>query len=615
MGLSILNAPELYSAAAILQDRTLSYIMVSQSSKRKIIKRDKVALLERCRSVANTRGGECLSSVYVNGGTHLEWRCGEGHIWQATPENIVTAGTWCPYCAGNRKGSLERCCAVAKERGGECLATGYTNNRTDMLWRCSEGHEWLACFSHIFDGTWCPYCAGTVKGTLEKCQSTAKDRGGTCLSTEYVNRNTMMLWRCREGHEWNAPASIVLSQGSWCPYCSGRHNGSLERCQSIAKERGGECLSKEYRRSNIPMLWRCSEGHEWSAPTNNIISNGSWCPYCAGQRSGSLERCQAEAESRGGKCLSTEYVNAYRKLRWRCSDGHEWEANADKVLNSGRWCPDCASGVTERICINIAEKLFGHKFTKHRPKWLVNDRGNQMELDGYCEELGVAIEYHGGQHYNFSPRFHCDQDALKQRIKDDDDRRNLCAENGILLIEVPYTIPPEQFPYFIAGFTEKAGSSIEIADPASIEVENCIAAPSKNQEIEQLIAGWGRRIGDYVGSLSPIEIECKRCGTIVKPVISSLRKGHGCRVCANIRAGAAKRKPTHIGNSEVDQAIAGRDLIRLGDYTTHMSKIEIKCNKCSHVFHASPSKLFIGRGCPKCRLAKVWETRRRNQTA
>ena len=437
--------------------------MGSDSTKRRIIKGDKAALLERCRTTAKDRGGECLSSAYINGRTHLEWRCADGHIWQAIPENIL-GGRWCPFCAGNRKGSLERCRAVAKEHGGECLATYYKNNREKILWRCSEGHEWHACLSHVLNGTWCPYCAGTTKGTLEKCQAAAKDRGGECLSTEYVNRNTMMFWRCRVGHEWNAPASIVLSQGSWCPYCSGRHNGSLERCQIIAKERGGECISKEYKRSNIPMLWRCSEGHEWRASANSVMSNGSWCPYCAGQRSGSLERCQVEAESRGGKCLSTEYVNALSKLRWRCSEGHEWEADADKILNAGRWCPECAAGTTERICMDVAEKIFGYKFAKYRPSWLVNDRGNQMELDGFCEELGIAIEYHGGQHYNFSPRFHADQAALNQRIKDDTDRRRLCEENGILLIEIPYTILPEQFPYYIAGFVEKADIGIPLGN-------------------------------------------------------------------------------------------------------------------------------------------------------
>ena len=35
---------------------------------------------------------------------------------------------------------------------------------------------------------------------------------------------------------------------------------------------------------------------------------------------------QEIAESRGGKCLSSNYLNAHAKLLWECSEGHQWEA-------------------------------------------------------------------------------------------------------------------------------------------------------------------------------------------------------------------------------------------------------------------------------------------------
>jgi len=50
---------------------------------------------------------------------------------------------------------------------------------------------------------------------------------------------------------------------------------------------------------------------------------------------------QEIALSRGGRCLSTEYVDIKTKLRWKCSFGHEWEASA-RLLKAGHWCPECA---------------------------------------------------------------------------------------------------------------------------------------------------------------------------------------------------------------------------------------------------------------------------------
>ena len=49
------------------------------------------------QGIAAERGGKCLSTVYINARTHLDWMCSEGHPWKATPDN-VTRGTWCREC-------------------------------------------------------------------------------------------------------------------------------------------------------------------------------------------------------------------------------------------------------------------------------------------------------------------------------------------------------------------------------------------------------------------------------------------------------------------------------------------------------------------------------------
>ena len=53
-----------------------------------------------------------------------------------------------------------------------------------------------------------------------------------------------------------------------------------------------------------------------------------------------LADMQELAKSRGGQCLSTDYVDIKSKLKWKCALGHEWEATPRLHL-AGHWCQEC----------------------------------------------------------------------------------------------------------------------------------------------------------------------------------------------------------------------------------------------------------------------------------
>jgi hypothetical protein len=111
-------------------------------------------------------------------------------------------------------------------------------------------------------------------------QTLAKNRGGECLSRVYINSNEKLKWKCNKGHIWEAPLSSIR-QGQWCPYCAGNKKLTLKEFQIIAKERGGYCLSNKYINAKTKLGWKCKEGHTWEAIPDNV-KRGSWCPYCAG---------------------------------------------------------------------------------------------------------------------------------------------------------------------------------------------------------------------------------------------------------------------------------------------------------------------------------------------
>ncbi len=53
--------------------------------------------LEYARSLAQARGGQCLSSSLTDLATVLHWKCGLGHEFDGSPR-LIQAGHWCPKC-------------------------------------------------------------------------------------------------------------------------------------------------------------------------------------------------------------------------------------------------------------------------------------------------------------------------------------------------------------------------------------------------------------------------------------------------------------------------------------------------------------------------------------
>jgi len=104
----------------------------------------------------------------------------------------------------------------------------------------------------------------------------------------------------------------------------------------------------------------------------------------------------------------------------------------------------------EKECRRVIEKITNKKFLKSRPDFLKNDvTGQCLELDCFNQELKIAIEYNGIQHYEYTPRFHSSKDSFYNTKYRDKIKKELCQKNGIKLIVVPYTIKLEDIENFI----------------------------------------------------------------------------------------------------------------------------------------------------------------------
>ena len=96
----------------------------------------------------------------------------------------------------------------------------------------------------------------------------------------------------------------------------------------------------------------------------------------------------------------------------------------------------------EQICKKILQRMFRKKFIRIKPEWLKNPETNRrLELDCYNEELGIALEYNGIQHYewpNFTGQSEKQFQAQKRR---DRFKIQRCRELGIRLLIIKYDVP------------------------------------------------------------------------------------------------------------------------------------------------------------------------------
>lgn len=112
----------------------------------------------------------------------------------------------------------------------------------------------------------------------------------------------------------------------------------------------------------------------------------------------------------------------------------------------------------ETRCREIFEKLFRVPFVSIRPTFLKNhSTGRNLELDGYNEQLKLAFEYNGMQHYKYSPKFHRKEEDLIKQKERDVLKKQKCKDNNITLIEIPYNIGYDKLESYIINELKKHG--------------------------------------------------------------------------------------------------------------------------------------------------------------
>ena len=252
-------------------------------------------------------------------------------------------------------------------------------------------------------------------------------------------------------------------------------------------------------------------------------------------------------ESRGGKLLNKgnlpDRFLTKNKLKIKCKCGNVFEKDFYK-LKIGGWCPNCSSGLSERIVRAYFEQIFGLKFKKTRPKWLIGANGRVLELDGYNSFLNLAFEYNGEQHYSLGKfNWFADEKTFKIRRQNDLIKWTLCRKNKVNLIIIP--------PLYV---------EIKLEELQNYIVENCkllkINIPNENIKVDlskiyslsdrDKLNELKRKIkrkkikclsSIYLSANSKMKFRCLKCKCEWRAVSNVVKNGvNGCPNCGSAKS-------------------------------------------------------------------------------
>lgn len=314
--------------------------------------------------------------------------------WFADYFHVVNSGTWCPQCRNDNlklPNGLEKAKKYAKDKGGKCLSKIYINSYSKLEWKCKnkEHNSWFSKYSAIASGVWCPECGANKnvqenrvrnilnylfktkflksklkwninpktkkileldgyskklgiafeyqgehhfkqnvfnkKNMLDNIQYKDQIKKENCLinnlkliTINYIKNincfTSFMLEINRAIKEVNTQYDLYHNEEELqkifnLTLGTGVQKSKLLNANKHAKFKNGKCLSQNYINNSTKMEWKChNENHlSWFSPYNSVVSNKKWCPECAGHKIiDGITLANEYANLKKGKCLSTK---------------------------------------------------------------------------------------------------------------------------------------------------------------------------------------------------------------------------------------------------------------------------------------------------------------------
>ncbi len=235
---------------------------------------------------------------------------------------------------------------LAAAKGGVCLSNVYEGSSHPHMLHCANpDHPPFGMTKNdLKRGRWCRMCSSTAPGSIEKINSIISQHGFVFASERYINSSTKYDYRCVKCNTIHSASweNMKARCGRGCKVCKPAKKGRasenypanpkpraptvipdyrkeehIETLREAARSKGGECLSEEYLGHQVKHRFRCDRGHEWDA-TSNAIKLGTWCAVCAGKKKDDIESARAFCQSTGWVFNSETYDGPSVKYSYSC---------------------------------------------------------------------------------------------------------------------------------------------------------------------------------------------------------------------------------------------------------------------------------------------------------
>lgn len=400
------------------------------------------------------------------------------------------------------------------------------------LCRCKKcGKEVTPLLKSLLRGGGCRYCSKTAPINPNEAADEMRAAGFE-PSDPYPGAGKPWRCRCQKCGRDVTPRLSGVRQGHGCKYCAGIAPTNPDDAVAVMREADLDPL-EPYSAANKPWRCMCKKCGKEISPTLSHVRQGHGCRHCAsvsiGQRK-TLPAAEAETDMRAAGLEPLDaYPGANKAWRCRCEKcGKEVSPRLNSVRNMGQGgCQYCAG--TARLDPDVAVAVMLGAGLKP----LVPYPGASKPWPCRCKTCGNEV----------SPRLTTVREGHGCRI---------------------------------------CGGTAPIVPDLAAEV---------------MRAGGLEPLEAYSSSHQPWLCRCQKCGKEVRPTLSSVRsRGSGCRYCGIGKRELAQAVPAHQASAEMRAA----GLEPLEEYTSSKKPWLCRCHKCGNEVRPTLSNVRRGGGCRYC---------------